>query len=121
MTEPRIVVPFLGLGILINRVEKCLNSIDFAYLNEEIATFLWGAPLLNGNVGTSRTLCWWFNGLGYEVPPNFMGSLDAALLVYMKLLPDMISSNPMEVVLDALRNRDLRRNVRSLTFLSEET
>ena len=48
-------------------------------LNERIANTLWGEPRPSGNPGEPKILHWWHNGLGMAVPPDFTGSLDAAM------------------------------------------
>jgi hypothetical protein len=90
---------------LINRIKNA-PDIDHAILHEEIATFLWGAPVPTGNVGGQKTLFWWDKNteVAYSSAPRFLHSFDAAVLVYSKL-PPTIPSDPKQAVVDALSHR----------------
>lgn len=55
-----------------------------AEFNEVIATEVWGHPTIGGNAGHPKRLLWWHGSMGYEVPPDFTRSVDAALTLILE-------------------------------------
>lgn len=67
-------------------------------VNEAIASLIWGEPIIMGPSGGIKTLHWdCQNGIYLTIPPDFIGSLDAAITLFHPK-PYQINSNPRIVL-----------------------
>lgn len=79
----------LDIERLIERLEAAHDKADSygairyhkGEFNAEIATALWGERRASGSIEGPQTLVWWDGGVGRSVAPDFVGSLDAALML----------------------------------------